>query len=139
MNKLRLFIDPASISTGWAIFDGSTYVVSGTIAVDKSVPIFGRLKMICNAYTALNAKFWMIKEVHIEQLVRNTHIHTHWSVGAIGSVFGGKTKADIPIRGWQKYCEWGDKRTRLVPFKKLVKSTDELAAIGMGLYYVKSL
>jgi hypothetical protein len=45
--------------------------------------------------------------------------------------------ADIPIRSWQKYVDWNGSKKRLASYKKRVESEDELAAIGMGLYWLK--
>jgi len=135
--RLRLFIDPASISTGWALFNERKFVASGTIDIDNELPVFKRLSALYRQYK--QTATIKLDEVHIEQLPRNCHVYTHWSVGVIGSSLAdicSDIRADIPIQSWQKFCEWKSKRTPLVSYQGRVKSEDELAAIGMGLYWV---
>ncbi len=132
-----MFVDPASISSGWAYFDGATLVNHGTIAVPKALDPFERLRLVNEAYIKLAAYLPDVSEVHIEQLVRNTHIFTHYSVSAIGIAFASpkcKVAGDIPIQSWQAHVDWKGKRTALETYK--VSSEDEQAAIGMGLYYI---
>jgi hypothetical protein len=135
MAKRIVYVDPASISTGWALFEDGKLITSGTIAVDKKLPVFIRLYQIYKAYRKLRLK---PDEVHIEQLVRNTHIFTHWSVSVIAlGLFHHSVQvdADIPISSWQKFVDWKEEKTPLAPYKRRVQSEDELAAIGMGLYH----
>lgn len=135
---LRLFVDPASISSGWALFQDSKLIAHGTVAVDKKDPVFTRLAGIFKQYKAITNR--NIKEVHIEQLVRNTHIYTHWSVGVIGCACWLRNisvSADIPITSWQSFCDWKGSRQPLVSYKRKVESEDELSAIGMGLWYIE--
>ena len=135
--RLRMFVDPASISTGWALFQGKRLIASGTIAVDKTLHWSLRLHEIARAYKQL--PFTNIDEVHIERLVRNTHIYTHYSVGVISSIlclYSDSVEADVSITSWQKAVDWKDKRKKLTPYKRRVESEDELAAIGMGLYWL---
>lgn len=135
MAKRVLYVDPASISTGWALFEDGEYKTSGTVAVDKKLPVFVRLYQIYKAYRKLRIK---ADEVHIEQLVRNTHIYTHWSVSVIAlGLFHSNVQvdADIPISSWQKFVDWKEERAALKTYQKRVSSEDELAAIGMGLWH----
>lgn len=135
MAKRILYVDPASISTGWALFEDGKLKSSGTIIADKRLPIFVRLFQIYKQY---RKKKFDVEEVHIEQLVRNTHIYTHWSVSAIAlGVLRGNNSvdADIPIQSWQKFTDWKGQQTPLEGYKRRVSSEDELAAIGMGLYH----
>lgn len=93
--------------------------------------------MIYDLYKELAKTLPAIAEVHIEQLVRNTHIYTHYSVCAIGIAFAGaecKVAGDIPIQSWQAHVDWKGKRSALEAYQ--VSSEDEQAAIGMGLYYM---
>jgi Holliday junction resolvasome RuvABC endonuclease subunit len=132
-----MFVDPASISSGWALFRGKRLIAHGTIAVDKNLHWTARLHEIRQGY--LKLPFTKIDEVHIERLVRRTHIYTHYSVGVIASVlclYAVSVDAEVSITPWQKYVDWKGKRKRLTPYKKRVKSEDELAAIGMGLYWL---
>ena len=136
--KLRLFIDPASISTGWALFSDDKLVISGTVATNKKDNVFARLNYIIKEYKKL--KFTGIDEVHIEQLVRNTHIYTHWSVSVIAMALYNPTRviaADISISSWQKATSWKTTKDPIKAYKGRVSSEDELAAIGMGTYYTR--
>ena len=136
--KLRLFIDPASISTGWALFSDDKLVTSGTVATNKKDNVFTRLNYIFKEYKKL--KFTDVDEVHIEQLVRNTHIYTHWSVSVIAMALYNPTRAiaaDISISSWQKATSWKTTKEPIKAYKGRVSSEDELAAIGMGTYYTR--
>lgn len=138
--KHRLFIDPASISTGWALFLDDKLIKSGTIATDKKGNIFDRLNIIYKEYKKL--KFDKVDEVHIEQLVRNTHIYTHWSVSVIAMALyntGCTIAADVSISSWQKATAWKTTKDPIKAYKGRVNSEDELAAIGMGTYYTRRL
>lgn len=130
-----LYVDPASISSGWALFVDGQLQQSGTVLADKKANVFKRLYQIYSGYKKLGIK---ADEVHIEQLVRNTHIYTHWSVSVIAlGLFHSNVQvgADIPIASWQKFTEWKEERTPLQTYKRRVSSEDELAAIGMGLWH----
>jgi len=156
-----IFVDPASISSAWALFKGKAYFSSGTVLVDRKLQIFERLSLVFEQYLELELG---AEEVHIEQLVRNTHVFTHWSVAIIGCALGfsscsGQVSADIPINAWQKASGWErsalnklQKRkwegareearealthSPLAEYVDRVSSLDELAAIGMGLYFVE--
>ena len=135
MAKRILYVDPASISSGWALFENGKLTRSGTIAVDKKKNVFLRLYHIHRQYKKLRIQ---ADELHIEQLVRNTHIFTHWSVSVIAlALFHSNVQvdADIPISSWQKFTEWKEERNPLKAYQKRVSSEDELAAIGMGLWH----
>ena len=135
MAKRILYVDPASISTGWALFENGKLVSSGTVAVDKKMPVFLRLYHIYKSYKKLRLS---PNEIHIEQLVRNTHIYTHWSVSVIAlSMFRRNVQvdADVPIASWQKFADWKGEKEPLKVYKRRVTSEDELAAIGMGLWH----
>jgi hypothetical protein len=136
----RLFIDPASKSTGWALFRDKKFDVSGTIQAEANLPAFERLWQLQCSYEFLKEMFkGEIDEVHIEKMVAKTAIECKWSVGVIGSVFGCIAHVDdgVPIQSWQKFCDWKGDRQKLRRYYKRVHSEDELAAIGMGLWYVK--
>lgn len=142
-NRVRLFIDPASISSGWALFRGSELISSGTVLVEKKLPPFERLKLVYLHYLTLSNQYLAkeIEEVHIEQLPRSCHIYTHYSVcaAAIAIVSPSCSVAgDIPISSWQKAVDWNGERAALAAYQERVSSEDELAAIGMGLWYVNS-
>lgn len=138
--KLRLFIDPASISTGWALFSDDQLIKSGTVATNKKDNVFDRLNYIFKEYRKL--KFTDVSEVHIEQLVRNTHIYTHWSVSVIAMALYHPSRAiaaDVSISSWQKATSWKTTKDPIKAYKGRVSSEDELAAIGMGTYYTGRL
>jgi hypothetical protein len=134
----RLFIDPASISSGWALFEGPKLITAGAIVVDKKLPAFARLYQVYKRYQEVSKRL-LVDEVHIEQLVRNTHIYTHFSVAAAGIAFipsGARVDADIPIQSWQKHCDWKGERAPLKAYQEIAETEDVLAAIGMGLFYL---
>ena len=132
-----MFIDPASISSGWAIFDGAVYVKSGTIAVDKKLDVYARLRLLSSLYYNFVVD-GSLDEIHIEQLPRRCHIYTHYSVGVIGSALSSKCaviKGDIPVKSWQAATGWEFRKKNWANVK--CTSEDELAAICMGEYYVQ--
>lgn len=137
--KHLLFIDPASISSGWAYFRNQKLEAQGSVVVDKKLPPFVRLMQVYYSYLELanNAPGPLIQEVHIEQLPRRCHIYTHYSVAVAGIAFASsdcQVWGDIPVKAWQKYTDWHGERAMLKGYT--VQTEDELAAIGMGLYYV---
>jgi hypothetical protein len=135
---LRLFVDPASISSGWALFDDAQFVKSGSVCADVKDTIFRRLKFVYKSYRALRGR---AGEVHIEQLPRRCHIYTHWSVSVIGLAlwsFRCGVVADVPVRSWQRFADWHGAKAPLEAYKGRVASEDELAAIGMGLWWVST-
>jgi Holliday junction resolvasome RuvABC endonuclease subunit len=134
--KRRLFIDPASISSGWAIFEGKTYVKSGTIAVDKRLDVYARLSLLSSLYYNFVVD-GSLDEIHIEQLPRRCHIYTHYSVGVIGTSLSRKCsviKGDIPVKSWQAATGWEARKKGWADVN--CTSEDELAAICMGEYWV---
>jgi hypothetical protein len=131
----RMFIDPASISSGWAIFVNKELFRSGSVVVKHKDPIV-RLVKIFEQYKSL-ANNWPAEEVHIEQFGGRPHHLLHWSVGVIGTALKTDTnvvKQDVPVKAWQKFVDWEGSRELLVDSP--VNTEDELAAIGMGLYWV---
>lgn len=135
-----MFIDPASRSSGWSLFNGGSLVKSGTISISNDDP-YRRLADIYDAYLALG--FFLSQTglrpgaVHVEQLPRSCHIYTHYSVGIIGAALcqtGAQVKGDVPIKAWQKHANW---KARLKDWaKEGYKSEDEFAAVCMGKYWL---
>lgn len=141
MNKVRLFIDPASKSSGWALFKGKKLLKSGTVEVKGQV--WDRLAALSWRYTHLfSGKTWVdCQEAHIEQFGGRPHRYLVFSVGVIGAAVANiatEVEQDIPVSSWQKYCDWKGKGLILDPYRDKVDSEDELSAIGMGLWYVNA-
>lgn len=141
-NVRRLFIDPASISSGWAYFNDKELLAHGTIATPKEFNVWTRLADIVSKYRTTMVD-GSIDEVHIELLPRRCHIYTHYSVACIGySLYSkcGKIHPDIPIKSWQKATDWNGKRKCILDARVHNESSeDELAAIGMGIYYTQKV
>ena len=135
----RLFIDPASISSGWAYFKGLELVSHGTISTNAKSSIFDRLSSIWVGYRHLDFS-GPIQEVHIEKLPRRCHHYTMWSVGVIGHALTRLTlniKDDVPVKSWQKHANW---QRESDVWKRLgYSSEDEFAAICMGYWYIGGL
>lgn len=145
---LTLFVDPASVSSGWALFSGQELVKSGTILVDKKKSVGDRLDDVYQAYRNLD---FDVDEVHVEDVPRSRtcHIYVHYSIGVILAALSSKAtvqKVDIPVNSWQKYVEWdrenkndaaASSEERLQAFKGRARSRDELAAVSMGLWYTE--
>lgn len=154
---LRLFIDPGTTSTGWAVFDRWALVDSGTVAVTAAVrklEAFDRIAYIRRCYVRLlQTKFRNVTfgECHIERMNRQVHISVCWSVGMFGELMTNhSTKVDQEISptAWQKYVGWSvddktDEVTVTHPIaiqqQKLASSKDQLTAVCMGLYFIAQL
>lgn len=135
--KSRLFIDPASISSGWALYIGKKLKDHGTIAVDKKLSVFVRLMHIAACYRHLIARM-VVDEVHIESLPRRCHHFTHWSVGVIGTSLQPNVSvvsSDLPVKSWQKHTDWERKS---IKWKTLgYSSEDDFAAVEMGRFWTE--
>jgi hypothetical protein len=137
----RLFIDPASISTGWALFSGDKLVFHGTI-VRTEGDALDRLASISKAYEALSAMY-LPDEIIIERMNHIVAYQVVWSVGVIAvATRQGSPRAkfaQLSPQTWQKYLrELGYARP---DFAKLhsCESEDEATAIAMGLAFTGSL
>jgi hypothetical protein len=156
---VKLFCDPGSKSAGWALFKGRELLASGTCAAEQTSAsesdAFRRLAVIMKKFAALGS--YQFEEVFIEQLNTRTHHYTHWAVGAIGGLLaasGAPVRACVNPMSWQKYCGWVKKKKdatsledvtcglevlRAMQKRGHVSSLDELAAIGMGLYWTNGV
>lgn len=134
----RLFIDPATEKTGWALFINGQLVESGSIQVAGRMA--ERLLKIKNAYRELATRL-VPDSVHVEQMNHRVHVCI-WSVGAI---IVGMEEAGVHVdvkapgfqispTGWQTWVGWR-RGNALGEYRERVGSADELAAIGMGLYW----
>jgi len=131
-----LYIDPALISSGWALFIKGKLDCHGTIVIEKKNCTDGkRYHKLYIAYTILfHAK--LPDEVHIEQTGGRPHhkfVKACGIIEAAGAYYG--SVQDIPVSSWQKFTDWKGERKMLEPYKDKVKSEDELSAIGMGLWH----
>ena len=143
MKTRRLFIDPASRDTGWAVFEGKKYIDSGTVQSHEK-DVFIRLRNIFYGYEDIPQGL-NVFEVHIENIPPERNIARAYrmrpllySVGAIGAILveqGCTVHVDLHIKSWQKHVDWKGDQKLLKKYKKFAKSEDELAAIGMGLWY----
>lgn len=141
-HRRRLFIDPASNSTGYAFFVGATLVQSGNIVVDNKKkptrPDADKLRDLFEEYHELSIAL-APDEVHIEQLNYGTHFKCIWSVGAIMAAFGNGpvVQQDISPGSWKKHAQWDGHDTTAGPYQGLLE--DERAARCMGDYYLSTL
>jgi len=80
-----------------------------------------------------------IDEVHIETMPRRVHHLCMWSVGVIGLAlfkFTGNICDDIPVKSWQKHCDWNSIEDKWE--EAGLGSEDELAAMMMGKWYTET-
>lgn len=143
----RLFVDPASKSSGWALFEGKRFLASGTFVAASKDGIAPRLKQVYEWYEDMVVQ---VDEVHVEDVPRSRtcHIYVHYSIGVILAALAAKApvfKVDVPVNAWQKFVEWdrenkkdtqGSTEERLQAFKGRAESRDELSAVGMGLWFL---
>lgn len=140
----RLFIDPATNKTGWALFVDGVLVESGTINVSGPT-VWYRLFNLKNQYRDLVTRL-KPDRVFIERMNYRV-LSCVWSVSAIalgaaeagvfidGSARDGTAECfQISPNSWQAWCGWKQPDS-LKEFRSRVGSVDELAAIGMGVYW----
>lgn len=138
----RLFIDPATNKTGWAVFVDGVRTESGTISV-AGPTLWTRLLNLKNEYRLLVTRVKPDK-IYIERMNRVVH-SCIWSVAAIlvGAAEAGVTVDDagrdkdcfqISPNSWQAWVKWKQANS-LAEYRPIVTSIDELAAIGMGVYW----
>lgn len=136
--KLRIFVDPASISTGWAAFRGTQLIEHGTIKVKAVKSTAERLGPIFDAYHDLFARLCP-DETHVEQFAGRVHHKCVMSVGAIlaaAYMAGVPAEQDVPVSSWQKHADWHGDRPEAKNFE--TQSEDELAAILMGRWWLET-
>lgn len=132
-----MFIDPATYNTGWALFEDGKLLKSGAIIVDGH--LCDRMLELKNRYAALAAELKPDK-FYIERMNQSVFI-VIWSVAVIvlgmaegGVRFDKQAEIQISPNSWQQTVRW--KQTdSMLEYRGIVKSIDELAAIGMGLHY----
>lgn len=140
--QLRLFIDPGSNSTGWALFRDKEYLESDTIKTSRPKEhALKRLVDIQYGYYCLASRLCYHSDIEIYFERMNHRVkECIWAVGAIGVTLldwgAFKWGGEISPLSWQKYVDWKGKRRKLGRYKKRVESEDELSAIGIGLYYL---
>ena len=139
----RIFIDPASISSGWACFDGTDLINHGGIKVDGDT--FARLRTIYQEYERI-AEEYQPDEVHIEKF----KIFRTWSyakligsVFIIGAAFAGTAQVDndIHVKQWMSFAGYQKGFAgigRLEQYNDQVETEDQLAAIGMGIWFTST-
>lgn len=139
-NKRRIFIDPASRSSGWAQFIGPKFEKAWTFELKDKDP-FVRLHQL----SSLVHNFVVdgsVQEAHIETMNYGVHYACIWSVGVIGATLARKdikVEQDIPVKAWQKDANWKETQylweTIHSPWPWA--SEDEWAAYNMGVWWLK--
>lgn len=138
----QLFIDPASNSTGWALFIDGVCTDSGTIEASKG-PVFKRLIDIHAQYKELGSRI-KPDEVRFERMNRVVNVAVIWSVGAIGVALKlGHWPANIKSEyseqispsTWKKYEKENEVFNNI---RANTSSNDEAVAVLLGLAYTES-
>jgi len=139
----RMFVDPGTNVTGWALFDDDELVDSGTISAMKG-PAFRRLLEIGKAYARLASEL-QPDQVYFERMNRIVHVSVIWSIGTIGYAIKraheaaeimDSTDSQISPSSWKKY----DKETGAYNiYRPDSGSDDETVAILLGLVYLKNM
>ena len=159
----RMFVDPGSISAGWALAEGVQVLCSGTIDANARADASVRMAEIGRKFQAqaheLQTLGFNWSESCIERIPNACALETHHAVGVIRAALSPYSKVRFdPLlipSAWQKYCGWEreimNKKTAritdirvghglklgspLAPHVPLVMSKDELAARGLALFY----
>jgi Holliday junction resolvasome RuvABC endonuclease subunit len=136
---LRIFVDPASISTGWAAFRGDQLLESGTIKVKATKLTAERMGPIYAQYSMLFARL-KPDEVHIEQFAGRVN---HKCVMSVAAIYVAAWMNDIwadqdcNVSSWQSWAQWHKARPLAAEYTN-VKSEDELAALCIGRWYLET-
>lgn len=110
--------------------------------MDRKLKAPHRLGELYRLLNLVTEKFGAVDEVHIERLNHKTSYICLHSVGVIeacvANAYGPNVvvEQDISPGTWQKAVEWKSDMRPLRPYRDKVGSLDELAAIGIGLYWV---
>lgn len=139
----RMFIDPGSNITGWALFEDSELIDSGTVSAIKG-STFKRLLEIGKAYSRL-AQELQPDQVLFERMNRMVNVAVVWSVGIIGyAIKRGHEDCEIMSEyshqvspsEWKKY----DKTHNVYNIHRADSgSDDETVAILIGLVYLSKM
>lgn len=135
----HMFIDPASYSTGWAVFENGIIKSHGTIKVG-SPKIGQRLRELYLCYSGLIVKDSVDMFV-LERMNTRVHYYVIWAVAAIlTGAYSKCFKADLDEMSpntWKKWLK--DRKLGLHSIRELtcVDSEDECVAIAMGHAYFK--
>jgi Holliday junction resolvasome RuvABC endonuclease subunit len=138
--KLRVFVDPASISTGWAAFRGTQLIEHGSIKVKAASNTAERLGPIFDRYLELFQRL-RPDEIHIEQFAGKVH---HKCVMSVSTIYAAAWCADVwadqdcSVSSWQAWAKWHGDKLPIKNYETQVDSQDELAAIGIGLWFTKT-
>lgn len=137
VGRKALFIDPASISAGWAFFVDGRFVATGTVCARKSDNQFRRLVAIYQGFEKVYERY-KPEDVHIEQLNYGVQYACLWSVGVIGFLFASRNvmvAQDIPVTSWQSACNWKSIKEQWIKNQDF-SSEDAFAAYQMGRWFV---
>jgi len=135
----HLFIDPASYSTGWAVFENGELKRHGTI---KAVsPVIGlRLVELYRSYLGFVVTD-SLDNVTVERMNRLVHYYVIWSVAAILTAIFTKCPRislnELSPSTWKRWLS--ENKLQLSSLKAVytVASDDEAVAIAMGFAYYK--
>jgi hypothetical protein len=160
----RLFVDPGSNSAGWALFEGAELLCSGSVLANPKKSAFARSAEIGRKFQAQALEFQDLglawSESLLERVPNACAVQVHHAVGVIGAALSPysnvKVEPTLIPSAWQKFCGWdrkvmNDKKVAvadvkvgnglklgspLLPHLEKAASKDELAAIGLGLFYL---
>lgn len=138
--KRMIFIDPGSISSGWAIFknegEGWVYEISGTVKAKGDA--FSRMGQMWAAYHKIATDYQPF-EAHIERLNYKTHFYCIWSAGVIGGALASigtcAVHQDVSPGTWKKHVGYENPASDFHKnYAHKTSSLDEQVAIAIGLY-----
>jgi hypothetical protein len=160
--KRALFIDPASVSTGWALVQEGVPLISGTAVANPKAYWGQRLADLASQYRDVAARLTNtgcgFSTAYFERIPNLCADEVWFSIGAIAAGLAPYCRPEfatslVPTQ-WQKRVGWVAKEMKgatlravqetgrglkpdspLHAYKDDVKSIDELAALGLGLAY----
>lgn len=134
MKARRMFIDPGSRSSGWAVFEGAELVRHGTVTL-KGKDVDERMRGLWQAYRQI-AEREKPEAVFIERMNRRVHRYCLWASNltrTVFSIYGGKPKfEEISPGTWKKYLSESGQTLETLGSFWSVASGDESVAISMG-------
>lgn len=141
----RIFVDPGSNVTGWALFHDDEFIQSGTIrAKAKKKGMTGaatalvRLKEIYKLYHTLFGDL-LPDEVLMERMNYKVHYFCQWANAVIGlaaAMHDIPAQDEISPSSWKAYER---RQVALAAIRETTESEDEAVAVLLGFTYLEKL
>lgn len=134
---IRVFVDPASRSAGYAVYDDEKLIESGTLLavgddeVERMVQLWAGFKKVAERIKP--------EELYVERMNYQVHYLVQWAVGIVKTVFaiygGTKVHGDVSPNSWKAFLKREALTLGGIKAMNDTSSDDEAVAIGLGLWF----